>query len=278
MKPTWLDKKINLKICSEMKQVLRNLDVETVCEQAMCPNMAECFSRNEATFLILGKHCTRRCSFCNIDKTRPSAPDLDEPMRVARAVEKLELKHVVITSVTRDDLSDGGADIFRDTVLQIRNRTPQVRIELLIPDFNLSLDSLKKVISVSPDILAHNVETVPSLYTAVRQGAIYKRSLDVLSLIKKISPSLKTKSGIMLGLGEKMDEVILVMKDLRLTGCDYLSIGQYLAPSKEHYPVKEYIRPDEFKVYKEKAALLGFLHIESSPYCRSSYKAKEYLA
>ena len=203
MKPAWLDKKISLKTCYDLKQVLRGFNVETVCEQAMCPNMAECFSLNEATFLILGKHCTRMCSFCNIDKTKHNALDLEEPLRVACAVEKLKLKHVVITSVTRDDLLDGGADIFRNTFLEVRKKAPHVKIELLIPDFNLSLGSLKKVVSVSPDILAHNVETVPSLYNIVRQGALYKRSLEVLSTIKTIAPFLKTKSCLMLGLGEK---------------------------------------------------------------------------
>ena len=277
MKPAWLNKKIDLKACSGLKQSLRDLGVETVCEQAMCPNIGECFSRNQATFLILGRQCTRMCSFCNIDKGALSAPDPNEPMRVADAVGKLGLKHVVVTSVTRDDIADGGAGIFADTVRHIRRSSPQSKIELLIPDFKLSIEALKLVTEAGPDIIAHNMETVPSLYPVVRQGAEYSRSLDVLRLIKKINPDLKTKSGLMLGMGEKQEEVIVVMKDLRLTGCDYLSIGQYLAPSLNHYPVKEYILPQQFDYYKDQALRLGFSHVESGPYVRSSYLAEDYL-
>ncbi len=261
-----------------MKNTLRGLGVETVCEQAICPNMGECFSRNEAAFLILGRNCTRRCSFCNIKKSVPLEPDLDEPARVARAVKELGLKHVVITSVTRDDLSDGGAGIFAQTVTRIREKSPQVSIETLIPDFGLSLDALKILADSKPDIIAHNLETVPSLYQQVRQGADYFRSLSLLRTINKMSPGLKIKSGLMLGLGEKEEEVLLVMQDLRSVGCDFLSIGQYLAPSKQHYPVKNYIVPEQFDYYKEKGRQLGFLHIESAPYARSSYMAADYLA
>lgn len=204
-------------------------------------------------------------------------PDAGEPARVADAVKKLALKHVVITSVTRDDLADGGAGMFADTVLSIRKTAPQAAIELLIPDFKLSSDSLRTVAESGPDIIAHNVETVPSLYRSVRRGSDYKRSLGVLDAIKKISPCLKTKSGVMLGLGEKESEVIAVMGDLRAVGCDFLSIGQYLAPSRLHYPVKEYISPERFAYYKEKGLSIGFSHIESGPYVRSSYLAGEYL-
>lgn len=277
MRPVWLNKKINLQACSQMKQLLKDLRVETVCEQAMCPNMGECFARNEATFLILGQYCTRECSFCNIEKGKPLALDLDEPKRVAEAVERLALKHVVITSVTRDDLVDGGAGIFKATILTIRQKMPKVKIEVLIPDFKLSLEALAIVARALPDIIAHNVETVPSLYKKVRQGSEYSRSLDVLRAVKKISPGVKTKSGIMLGLGEKEAEVLAVMRDLRLAECDFLSIGQYLAPSSRHYPVQEYISPEIFSFYKEKAEELGFLHVESAPYVRSSYSAGEYL-
>lgn len=261
-----------------MKNTLRVLGVETVCEQAMCPNMGECFSRSEATFLILGRNCTRRCSFCNIEKSRPLEPDINEPGRVAQAAKELGLKHVVITSVTRDDLADGGAGIFAQTVRRIREKAPQASIETLIPDFGLSLDALKIVVDSKPDIIAHNLETVPSLYKQVRQGADYLRSLSLLRMINKISVGLKVKSGLMLGLGEKEEEVLLVMQDLRSVGCDFLSIGQYLAPSKEHYPVKEYIQPEQFDYYKEKGRQLGFLHIESAPYVRSSYMAADYLS
>lgn len=251
--------------------------METVCELAICPNLEECFSRNEATFLILGSYCTRKCSFCNIEKGTPLPPDSDEPGRVADAVEKISLRHVVITSVTRDDLSDGGAGFFAVAVLRIRQKSPQVTIEVLIPDFRLSIRALKTVIEASPEIIAHNIETVPSLYEEVRQGADYGRSLGVLRTIKEISPKTKTKSGIMLGMGEKEEEVYSLMKDLRLAGCDFLSIGQYLAPSQHHYPVKEYITPEQFSHYGDKGKELGFLHIESGPYVRSSYLAGSYL-
>ena len=277
MKPSWLNKKIHLGSCSEMKSLLRGMKLETVCEQASCPNIGECFSRSHATFLILGPQCTRSCSFCNIVKGKPSTPDTGEPARVAEAVKKLALRHVVITSVTRDDLADGGAGIFVDTVLSIRKTAPQVTIEILIPDFKLLLYSLRAVAESGADIIAHNVETVPSLYRSVRQGSDYRRSLDVLGTIKKISPGLKTKSGIMLGLGEREVEVIAVMGDLHAVECDFLSIGQYLAPSKLHYPVKEYISPEQFAYYKEKGLSIGFSHIESGPYVRSSYMAGEYL-
>lgn len=278
MRPAWLNKKISISACSEMKRLLRGLRLEAVCEQAMCPNIGECFLRKEATFLLLGRLCTRRCSFCNIEKGIPLPPDLSEPERIAQAVKELSLKHVVVTSVTRDDLADGGAGIFADTVSRIRERSPKAAIEALIPDFRLSLGALTVLAGVSPDIIAHNVETVPSLYKKVRQGADYLRSLKVLQTIKKISPGIKTKSGIMLGLGEKKEEVYSVMEDLRSAGCDFLSIGQYLSPSLRHYPVKEYVSPEQFFIYKDKGIELGFLHIESGPYVRSSYMAGCYLA
>ena len=261
-----------------MKQVLRSLQVDTVCEQAMCPNIGECFLAKTATFLILGKNCTRMCSFCNIQKAKPLAADGDEPERVAQAVQQLSLKHVVITSVTRDDLSDGGAGIFAQTVIQIKEKSPQTKIEILIPDFGSSLKALKIVAAANPDIIAHNLETVPSLYNQVRQGSNYLRSLGLLGTLKDIAPQLKTKSGLMLGLGEKTEEVLSVMHDLRSVGCDFLSIGQYLAPSKQHYPVKEYILPEQFDYYKEKGKETGFSYIESGPYVRSSYLAAGYLS
>ncbi|MFH0918290.1 MAG: lipoyl synthase [Candidatus Omnitrophota bacterium] len=272
MKPAWLNKKISLKDCSAMKQSLRSLRLETVCEQAICPNMGECFAAKVATFLILGRNCTRSCSFCNIKKANPWPADQDEPERVAQAVEQLGLKHVVITSVTRDDLADGGAGIFADTVKRIRQKLPKTTVELLIPDFGFSLAALKIVASSAPQIIAHNLETVPSLYKEVRQGADYARSLELLHALKEIAPQLKTKSGLMLGLGEKTDEVWAVMNDLRSVECDLLSIGQYLAPSRKHYPVKEYITPEQFDDYGRKARQLGFLHVQSAPYVRSSYK------
>lgn len=253
------------------------MGVETVCEQAMCPNIGECFARNEATFLILGKNCTRRCSFCNINNSTPQEPDLDEPKRVAQAVQKLGLKHVVITSVTRDDLADGGAGIFAQTVQRIREESPNVEIEVLVPDFKLSLSALKTVVDAKPDIIAHNLETVPSLYKTVRQGGNYPRSLSLLRLTKDLFPNFKTKSGLMLGVGEKQSEVLSTMKDLRSVGCDFLSIGQYLAPSNNHHPVKKYISPEKFNFYKNEGRKMGFLHIQSGPYVRSSYLAGDYL-
>lgn len=277
MRPQWLDKKIDLGVYSRMKLKLRQLGVETVCEEAMCPNAGECFGRGEATFLILGKNCTRMCSFCNIEKKAPLPPDPDEPRRVAEAVARFELKHAVVTSVTRDDLEDGGASLFAETVSSIRSASANTTIEVLIPDFKLSSGSLNLVAASLPDIIAHNVETVPSLYSSVRRGSDYGRSLEVLKALKIISPEIRTKSGIMLGMGEQEDEVLEVMRDLRLVGCDFLNIGQYLAPSRRHYPVKEYIPPEKFKTYKEKGLELGFLHIESGPYVRSSYMAGEYL-
>ena len=277
MKPPWLNKKIRLGACSEMKSLLRGMRLETVCEQASCPNIGECFSRSHAAFLILGPHCTRSCSFCNVIKAKPLPPDMEEPARVAEAVRKLALKHVVITSVTRDDLADGGAGIFARTISNIRKNTPGVTVEVLIPDFKLSMDSLQAVSESAPDIIAHNVETVPSLYPSVRRGSCYKRSLGVLDTVKSLSPDIRTKSGIMLGLGEKEVEVIAVMADLSAVKCSFLSIGQYLAPSSLHYPVKEYIAPGQFAYYKEKALSIGFSHVESGPYVRSSYMAQEYL-
>jgi lipoyl synthase len=278
MKPEWLNKKINFTDCAQMKQNLRSLHLETVCEQAMCPNIGECFKAKVATFLILGKNCTRSCSFCNVQKALPSAVDKDEPERVAQAAALLGLKHVVVTSVTRDDLSDGGAALFADTVSRIKRKLPGVTIELLIPDFKLSQDALKIIVDSRPQIVAHNVETVPSLYKVVRQGADYARSLEVLSLLKNMAPDLKTKSGLMLGLGEKEEEVFQVMRDLRVNECDLLSIGQYLAPSQKHYPVKEYIRLQQFADYEKKARQMGFAHVKSAPYVRSSYLADKYLS
>ncbi|MDD5129481.1 MAG: lipoyl synthase [Candidatus Omnitrophica bacterium] len=278
MKPVWLNKKISLKDCAQIKQILRTYHLNTVCEQAMCPNIGECFAQKVATFLILGKICTRNCSFCNIQKARPLPPDLDEPERLAQMVKQLGLKHIVVTSVTRDDLSDGGAGIFADTARRIHQQSPQATVELLIPDFGFSLASLKTVVASGPQIIAHNLETVPSLYKVTRQGADYQGSLGLLRVLKKIAPGIKTKSGLMLGLGEEPGEVLNVMDDLRSAGCDLLSIGQYLAPSQKHYPVKEYVSPDVFDDYKEKARRLGFLHIESGPYVRSSYLAGDYLS
>ncbi len=260
-----------------MRLFLRDSGVETVCEQALCPNIGECSGRGEATFLILGRQCTRGCSFCNIEKGKPEFPDPDEPARVADAAARLSLRHVVITSVTRDDLNDGGAGMFAETVRRVRRALPGSTIETLIPDFRLAHESLAAVADSRPDIIAHNVETVPSLYPEVRRGADYPRSLNVLRVVKKLAPCCKTKSGIMLGMGENPEEVHCVMRDLRGAGCDFLSIGQYLAPSRRHYPVKEYISPRQFNDYRSAGEKFGFAHVESGPYVRSSYLAGGYL-
>ncbi len=276
-KPAWLNKKINLTDCQKVKELLRDLNLNTVCQQAACPNIGECFSRGEATFLILGKICTRTCQFCGIEKGRPAAVDWDEPSRVAQAVQKMDLKHVVITSVTRDDLEDGGAGVFIKTVLEIRGINKKINIELLIPDFQLNKQAIRELISAKPEIIAHNIETAPSLYPYARQSADYKRSLRVLKFIKESGGPVWVKSGIMLGLGEKEEEVLRVFSDLVRHGCDFLSIGQYLAPSSSHVKVQEYISPEKFSYYRQKALEAGLSHVESAPYVRSSYSAASYL-
>jgi lipoic acid synthetase len=250
--------------------------LHTVCQQALCPNISECFSCGQATFLILGKNCTRLCSFCNVEKTVPLPIDGDEPARVAEAVARLRLSHVVITSPTRDDLPDGGAALYAATVAAIRSLSPATRVELLIPDFQGAVASLELVVAAHPDIIGHNVETVPRLYQ-IRSGADYGRSLAVLQLCAGMAPDIRTKSGIMLGMGETEEEVLQVLRDLRGAGCAYLSIGQYLAPSRRHYPVQEYVPPERFEWLRSAAAAIGFSHVESGPYVRSSYHAGNYV-
>lgn len=274
-KPEWLQKKINPSAHAEMEGMLGALKLHTVCQEARCPNITECFRSRQATFLILGAECTRLCSFCNVTKKEPLPPDLGEPARVAEAVVMLDLSHVVITSPTRDDLPDGGAGFYAETVAAIRTVSPLTRIELLIPDFRGDRRGLATVVASAPDIIGHNLETVPRLYH-IRMGADYDRSLGVLNTLHGLDPSLKTKSGIMLGLGEEEDEVLRVLDDLRSVNCSYLSLGQYLAPSRNHYPVHEYVRPEIFENYRRMALARGFLHVESGPYVRSSYHAAEY--
>ena len=275
-KPEWLRKKVNPGDQSEMRLLLGELRLNTVCQQALCPNISECFSCGQATFLILGKSCTRLCSFCNVDKTVPLPVDSDEPLRVAEAVHRLKLAHVVVTSPTRDDLPDGGAGIYAATVVAVRRSSPVTRIELLIPDFQGMTASLETVAASTPDIIAHNVETVPRLYH-IRSGADYRRSLDVLQSCAALAPGGRTKSGIMLGMGETEVEVLQVLRDLRGVGCAYLSIGQYLAPSRRHYPVHEYVLPELFESLRLAALEMGFSHVESGPYVRSSYHAGKYV-
>lgn len=274
-KPEWLRKKANPGDQGEMRQLLGELRLNTVCQQALCPNISECFACGQATFLILGKNCTRLCSFCNVEKSAPQPVDTGEPARVAEAVRRLKLSHVVITSPTRDDLPDGGAAQYAATVAAIRSLSPATRIELLIPDFQGSAPSLETVAMSRPDIIGHNVETVPRLYQ-IRSGADYARSLEVLRICAGLAPDIRTKSGIMLGMGETGDEVLQVLSDLRDAGCAYLSIGQYLAPSRRHYPVQEYVRPELFESLRLQALEMGFSHVESGPYVRSSYHAGKY--
>ncbi|MDD5287065.1 MAG: lipoyl synthase [Desulfuromonadaceae bacterium] len=274
-KPEWLQKKINKGDQAGMRRLLGELRLNTVCQQALCPNISECFGCGQATFLILGRICTRLCSFCNVEKEIPLPLDADEPKRVAEAVARLNLSHVVITSPTRDDLPDGGAGQYAATVAAIRRASPETRIELLIPDFNGESAIIEVVTSSRPEILGHNVETVPRLYY-IRNGSDYHRSLDVLKICSEQGTDIRTKSGIMLGMGEKLEEVLQLFEDLRKAGCSYLSIGQYLAPSRAHYPVQEYIQPEVFDEMREIALKLGFSHVESGPYVRSSYHAGEY--
>lgn len=274
-KPEWLQKKIIPSAHAEIEKMLGDLSLHTVCQEAMCPNISECFRQKQATFLILGNICTRLCSFCNVTKNLPLPVDPGEPQRVAEAVLRLKLTHVVITSPTRDDLADGGAEIYAETVAALREQCPATKIELLVPDFGGARESLRMVLNAGPDILGHNVETVPRLYN-IRCGADYHRSLVVLQGARELSPQVKTKSGIMLGMGESEEEVLAVCADLRSVGCSYLSIGQYLAPSRNHYPVKEFIEPARFAAYQEKVLALGFEHVESGPYVRSSYHAEKY--
>lgn len=274
-KPEWLRKRVNPGEQSGMLSMLSELRLNTVCQQALCPNISECFSCGQATFLILGNNCTRLCSFCNVGKGMPSAVDQGEPARVAEAVRRLVLSHVVVTSPTRDDLEDGGAGLYAETVAAIRAVSPKTGIEILIPDFQGSLKALEKVISSAPDIIAHNMETVKRLYH-IRRGADYQRSLDVLRSCASLAPHIRIKSGVMLGMGEREDELQQLFEDLRRSGCVYLSIGQYLAPSQQHFPVAEYVPPEQFDRLREAALDLGFAHVESGPYVRSSYHAGLY--
>ncbi len=274
-RPGWLQKKISPAAHADMNRMLEELRLHTVCREANCPNISECYCSGTATFLILGAICTRLCSFCNVSKREPLPADTGEPERVAEAVRRLGLGFLVITSPTRDDLPDGGAEIFSRTVSAIRRVSPGTGIELLIPDFQGDRESIATVVHACPDIIGHNLETVPRLYH-IREGADYRRSLEVLRMLHELDPSLKTKSGIMLGLGEEDNEVVEVLDDLLRTGCRYLSIGQYLAPGKKHYPVNCFVPPEKFEDYGKLALAMGFEHVESGPYVRSSYHADKY--
>lgn len=265
-------------IIAEMSVLIDGLSLHTVCQSALCPNLGECFSHQTATFLIMGNICTRNCSFCAINKGKGFALDPDEPWNVARAVSKLKLHHVVVTSVTRDDLPDGGATHFTRTINAIRQTSPQATIEVLIPDFKGSLEALKTVVDSSPEVVNHNVETVPRLYSEVRPKADYHRSLNLLRTVKSLNRNILTKSGLMVGLGEEHDEIVNVMEELRTVQCDFLTIGQYLAPSPKHYPVARYVTPQEFEEYKSLGERMGFSYVASGPFVRSSFRAAEMVA
>jgi lipoic acid synthetase len=275
-KPSWLKARAPVgDNFHNLKKLARGLGLHTVCESAQCPNIGECWDHHTATFMLLGDICTRRCGFCAVPKGRPQAIDWDEPRRVAEAVATLGLLHAVVTSVNRDDDNVGGARIFAETIRQIREQVPDCRVEVLIPDFQGLEEPLRIVLDAKPNVLNHNTETVPRLYRAVRSGARYKRTLDLLSNAKKWDPSTVTKSGVMVGIGEETVELIEVFRDLGSCGVDILTIGQYLRPSKDHLPMTRYYTPAEFVSLKEEALKFGFKHVESGPLVRSSYHAHE---
>ncbi|WP_345975646.1 lipoyl synthase [Sulfurimonas sp. HSL3-7] len=274
-KPEWLRKKITPSSHKAMEALMGERHLHTVCEEAICPNISECFRQKVATFMILGALCTRACTFCAVSKGRPAAPDAQEPENVAQAVRRLGLRHVVITSVTRDDLNDGGAAHFCETVRAVKALDESIVVELLIPDLKENQAALEAVARSGAEIIGHNVETVPRLYH-VRKGADYERSLRVLKMLSDTNPAVATKSGIMLGLGEREEEVLALMRDLLDVGCRYLSIGQYLAPASGYAEVVEYLPPERFEFFRSAGMEMGFDYIKSSPYTRSSYMAHEY--
>jgi len=257
-----------------LKGLLRASGLHTVCEEARCPNIGECFQNGTATFMILGDVCTRACAFCAVTSGRPTGLDLAEPLKVAQAASRLGLRHAVVTSVTRDDLPDGGASIFAATIRAVRHLSPDTSVEVLIPDFQGSREALAAVMAAAPDILNHNVETVPSLYRRVQPKAVYRRSLEVLAQAREMDRDVITKSGLMVGLGEEHEELLAVMADLVATGCDVLTIGQYLQPTPRHRPVARYYHPDEFAELARAGRRLGFRHVEAGPLVRSSYHAE----
>ena len=275
-KPEWLRvRHVDSPNLEAVEEIIQNLKLNTVCREANCPNYRECFSRKTATFMILGTNCTRNCRFCSVLHDSPQQPDPEEAKKVAQAVKALELKYVVVTSVTRDDLTDGGARHFANVIQEIKQATPETMIEVLIPDFKGSIDALMTVTDSFPTVISHNMETVKSLYPVVRPQADYRRSLDLLWNIKLLEPGIRSKSGIMLGLGETREQVYELFDDLWEVGCEFLTIGQYLAPSKQHIPVHEYIEPSLFDEYRSFAEQKGFKHVASAPLVRSSFNAGE---
>ena len=275
-KPSWIKVKINdSTIYSETKKIIKEKSLVTVCEEANCPNISECWSKKHATFMILGDTCTRACAFCNVKTGIPAEVDLSEPEKIANSVMELGLSHVVITSVDRDDLEDGGASHFANVVKAIKLKNPSTTVEILTPDFLRKKDSYKIVVNSNPDVFNHNLETVPSLYLKVRPGSRYFQSLNLLANVKLNNSKIFTKSGLMVGMGENKDELCQVMDDLRCADVDFLTIGQYLQPTPRHYPIKRFVTPEEFKVFEEIAYSKGFLMVSSSPLTRSSYHAGE---
>jgi len=275
-KPSWLKVKAPIgKVFQETKGLLNDLRIVTVCEEASCPNIGNCWSKKHATMMIMGAMCTRACSFCNVATGKPQGLDFTEPFRVAQSVARLNLNHVVITSVDRDDLDDGGAQHFVNTIKDIRKLSPETSIEILTPDFLRKDGAIEKVIASKPDVFNHNLETVPRLYPSVRPGARYFHSLNLLRKVKEVDQEIFTKSGIMVGLGEDKNEVNQVMDDMRTANIDFLTIGQYLQPTKKHHKVDRFVEPSEFDLYKKIALSKGFLLVSSSPLTRSSFHASE---
>jgi len=276
LKPEWLKVRApGSPSYLRLKRLMRDLHLHTVCEEAQCPNIGECWHHGTATFMILGGVCTRACSYCAVAHGRPAPLDVDEPVRVANAIRSLDLTYVVITSGDRDDLSDGGASVFAETIRQTRARLPECRIEVLIPDFRGDENALRSVLDARPDVLNHNTETVPRLYRMARSGGRYPRTLELLDRARRFAPVIPTKTGLMVGLGEEHDELVATFTDLRTVGCQILTIGQYLRPSAAHAPMVRYYHPDEFRELKNIALDLGFVHVESGPLVRSSYHAHE---
>lgn len=276
-RPTWLRVKyFGGPNYQDLKRIMRTLDLHTVCESARCPNMGECWEHRTATFMILGNICTRACGFCAVPSGKPlGPPEEDEPERVAEAVEKMGLRYAVVTSVNRDDQPDGGAAIFARTIEEIRKRVAGCRIEVLIPDFRGDWPALDTVIAARPDVLNHNMETVPRLYRRVRKGADYERSLELLRRVRAQAPEMATKTGMMLGLGETREEVLSAMQDIAAQGTHILTLGQYLQPTPDHLPIERYVHPDEFAEFKQQGEKMGLKHVEAGPLVRSSYHAFE---
>ena len=276
-KPECLKVRYNQEAVDEVAALMKELKLNTVCKEANCPNLGECYRKHTATFMILGSECTRNCRFCNVTPGHPLPPDPDEPENVAAAAKKLGLRHVVLTCPTRDDLPDGGAEQFARTVRAIRAACPGTTVETLISDMKMNTDALDAVIAAHPEVLNHNVETVEELQKAVRPQADYRRSLDVLRYCKEKDPTMLTKTGFMVGLGETEEQIDRLMDDVLAVGCDILTIGQYLQPSREHYPLARYATPEDFARYKDMALKKGFRYVASAPLARSSYRAWEAL-